>query len=467
MSSPVEATCRTCHAAVPPDSSFCTRCGAVLTLREIPADVGRGQQWGGRAPRERAGRSGAATGSAVPDGPGVNAVPGVPGVPAVRTVMPFAQPSQAVVQADVWREVSAGLPAVQPSASPLGPAFDGVEPAGTARRVGAYALDLAAVLLVAGTVWWFTRSAVYAGLAAAELVAGLVVWEARSGRTVGNSVLGLRTAQDDVPFAPGLVRSVARAVVLGAAHLLLGVGQWLVVASSAFDRSGRRQAWHDALAGTVVVDIRALRREDAPVAFQPPVVTGPEPAAPGEGRVPAPPAPEAAVPAPVAAPVATPSASSAPASVPGLPAVPAVRSSPAQAPVPPTAVAPASGPVPPPPPGAATEPATSYVVTLDDGQAMSVSGPGYVGRRPQAPAGERVDHVIAIDDPGRSLSRTHARFGIDENGFWVEDNGSANGTSVVAHDGTAVHGDPGERLTVPPGGTVRLGERTFTVHPYP
>ena len=52
--------------------------------------------------------------------------------------------------------------------------------------------------------------------------------------------------------------------------------------------------------------------------------------------------------------------------------------------------------------------ATSYVVTLDTGQAMSVFGWGYIGRHPQAAAGEQCDHVIEIDDPNRSLSRTHA-----------------------------------------------------------
>lgn len=107
----------------------------------------------------------------------------------------------------------------------------------------------------------------------------------------------------------------------------------------------------------------------------------------------------------------------------------------------------------------------SYAVTLDTGEAMAVSGPGYIGRRPAPPAGERCDHVIAVDDPGRSLSRTHARFGFDATGFWVEDCGSANGTAVVGADGSAVQAVAGERVTVPEGGSVRLGDRTFTVRP--
>ncbi len=505
----METTCPTCHAAVAPGSSFCTRCGSVLGVREIAPDVGGGQQWGGAPRRDRRARG------------------------AAGTTPPPPAPAQVAQLDAAWRQVSAAPQAAAAAyASPLGPAFDGVSPAGAGRRVAAYAIDVAVAAVVAGAVWWFTRSWVYAGLAAAEVAAGLVVWEARSGRTVGNVVLGLRSAQDHLPYAPGLWRSVVRAGVLAVGHLGLGLGQWLVVASSAFDGSGRRQGWHDKLAGTVVVDIRDLRREEAPVAFQAPVVTGadidgmeyrvtapkappppplrtaptspPPPPAATTARAatpvspPPPPATTpvearaAASPPPPPASVATPRATTAPAATaraatPPVPPPPATTRAEARAaaspPPPPAAPArtdapmPTPTPTPPPPPAevaaaASTPPpppaaaARSYVVTLDDGRAMTVSGPGYVGRRPQAPAGERVDHVIEIEDPGRSLSRTHARFGIDDNGFFVEDNGSANGTAVLSADGSAVRGAPGERLVVPPGGTVRLGDRTFTVRPY-
>ncbi|WP_199425048.1 RDD family protein [Actinotalea solisilvae] len=521
MSSPVGTFCPTCHAPVTPGSSFCIRCGGVLQVREIAPDLGGGQQWGGRPAKDRRSRQA-----------GVGAPPPPPAA------------LQVVEADDRWRAVSAA-PTAAPVGGALGPAFDGVEPAGTGRRVAAYAIDAAATALVAGAVWWFTGGLVYAGLVALEIAAGLVVWEARSGRTLGGSLLGLRSAQDDLPYAPGLARSIARAAVLGAGHLVGGVGQWLVLASSAFDASGRRQGWHDKLAGTVVVDVRALQREVAPVAFQGPVVTGadvPAPPPPPDAgvapdrpsgppsapfappappvpsgsspaasstpppppvpAVPAPPTPAAtttpppppvpAVPAPPAAERSTrdvrTAASAAPAaagvapaapSVPPPPSAPDAASAPDAVRVPdvaPTSDAAASPPPPPasaaptaeppretPPPPAA---ASSYVVTLDDGRAMSVSGPGYVGRRPQAPAGERCDHVIEIEDPGRSLSRTHAAFGIDDQGFWIADNGSANGTWVVGADGTAVQGGTGERLRVPAGAIVRLGDRTLTVHPY-
>ena len=86
-----------------------------------------------------------------------------------------------------------------------------------------------------------------------------------------------------------------------------------------------------------------------------------------------------------------------------------------------------------------------------------------VGRSPQVPAGEPCDHVVTIDDPTRSVSRTHARFGVGPAGFWVQDAGSGNGTIVVLRDGRAVVAPPDARTPVPAGATVRLGNRTFTV----
>ncbi|WP_250448263.1 FHA domain-containing protein, partial [Actinotalea sp. C106] len=302
-----------------------------------------------------------------------------------------------------------------PHDAALGPAFDGAVVATVGRRVGAYCLDALTVLLVAGAALLLTSHGVYAALAAAETAVALVLWEARSGRTPGHALLGLRVAQATRPYAPGLGRSLGRAVVLGAGHVLL-VGQWAVLLSPMMDRSGRRQGWHDVVGGTVVVDVRALRRA-AKVADQP-----------------APP-----LPIPLPEPV---------------PVVDALEA-PVQ-PFPHTARGASAAPV---------QAPSTYVVTLDTGEAMSVSGPGHVGRRPSPPEGEPCEHLITIADPGRSLSRTHARFGIDGSGFWVEDCGSANGTAVLTADGTVLPLAPGERAVVPPHGAVRLGDRTFTVEP--
>jgi pSer/pThr/pTyr-binding forkhead associated (FHA) protein len=107
--------------------------------------------------------------------------------------------------------------------------------------------------------------------------------------------------------------------------------------------------------------------------------------------------------------------------------------------------------------------ATTYLLTLDDGRWTEVRGPGVVGRSPQVPTGEPCDHVVTIDDSTRSVSRTHARFGVGRSGFWVQDAGSGNGTIVVLPDGRALVAPPDTRTPVPVGATVRLGDRTFTV----
>lgn len=422
------------------------------------------QQWGGGRRRDRRDR-GASGAVAVAVHPGVAGAPS--GVAAGSGAVPEVG----------WSAVPAsGSAAVVPAHdAALGPAFDGVVPALVGQRVGAYALDLLAVLAVAGPVLWLTRSLVYAGLAAAELALGLVVWEARSGQTVGNAVLGLRTAKEETPYAPGLGRAVGRALVLGASHLVLGLGQWLVVASAGFDPSGRRQAWHDRVSGTVVVDVRgiqaALDPRVAPEAFGSPAVrmVVPSASAPALAPVAAPGGPTVAVPMapswPVPAAPAAPAAGVAPSGPPPAVRAPAaaepISPVPVRAPMPPVPVRPPMPPV----PGRPAAPATSYLLILDTGQRTAVSGPGLIGRRPQVPDGELCDHVIEVDDPGRSLSRTHAGFGIDARGFWVEDRGSANGTFVRGPDGTWTKVAPRERTTIPAGGTVRLGERTFTVQP--
>jgi hypothetical protein len=290
--------------------------------------------------------------------------------------------------------------------SALAAAFDGARTAGTGARLVAYLVDLLVVGVVAGAVLLLTNRVALGALVGAELAVGLVVWEARTGRTFGNVLLGLRTSRLEAPYALGTGRAVGRALVLGAGHVV-ALGQWLVVGSAAFDRSGLRQGWHDKAGRAVVVDVRGPRS----------AVAAAYAAGPGaESRAAAAAAPTNAA---------------------------AVRLAPAQ-PGRAAAATDGNGWTPP-------APATprAYLVTLDTGQAMTVSGPGLVGRAPQVTPGERCEHLIAIDDPERSLSRTHARFGVDARaGFWISDAGSGNGTIVTAPSGQTVVAPPDQRFTV-------------------
>ncbi|MFI2754398.1 FHA domain-containing protein [Cellulomonas sp. P22] len=345
-------------------------------------------------------------------------------------------------------------------AASLDPAFGGVTPARVGQRLLAYAVDALAVTLACALVLVLTRSVVLTVLVGAELVVGIVVWEGRTGASFGNLAVGLRTARIESPHAAGSGRSTRRALVLGAGHLGLGVGQWLVVASGAFDPTGRVRGWHDRAARTVVVDVRAPRRSPAPPPA-PRAVSGPAVSTvrPAQPRTPEPPTTSAVT---QAQPRLRPDAAGHVAAG-GRPGAPVGQRVPAGQGVP----VDRGVPVAPPREVAAVSaaPAAGFVLTLDTGESTTVHGPGVVGRAPRAVPGERCDHVVQVDDPDRSLSRTHARFGIDSTGFWISDAGSGNGTVLLVPGRPTVVVPTDRRVSVPAGATVQIGNRTFTVRP--
>lgn len=470
--------------------------------------------------------------------------------------------------ADVLRATAAAAAATEP---PL---------AGVGRRAGAYVLDLLAVsvlALVAAVVTGLATgvtektsavaeastqmgataaTAELAGaLAVVYLVAGVVsllcwvglaVWEGRTGRTVGNSLLGVRTvaAADGGPVGVG--RDLLRWLVLAACGILPVVGTVLVLVSPTFDSSGRRQGWHDKAARSVVRDVRG----GTPPSFAPASPAAPEPA----GRVtpvPGSPAPEAATPDPWAFPesrqaggtglitgvpgtggagqrtehtgagvgadvdpstvhrhtAADPAdpAGTAPTQV--QPAVPPSVGSPAAPPaVPPAAPAAASQPVRPEPaapeplPPVVAEPAAPVVaepaapqpeedledleatrfsvssrrgpgdgsvperivVELDGDRRVPVDGRTLVGRNPQQDDGEPAA-FLRLEDPTRSVSKTHLELSPTGQGLRVTDLGSTNGSAVIAPDGTVQELRPGSPVTVSGGWVVQAGARRLTV----
>lgn len=373
----------------------------------------------------------------------------------------------------------------EPRPSVLHPAFGDAAPAGPGRRVAAYAIDAAAVGLVAGGLYAWTGSVLLVALTVLELGIGLLVWEAHTGRTLGNSLLGLRTAREETPYSVGPARAFLRGLVLAAGHAAAGFGQWLVVASAAFDRSGKAQAWHDRVGRSVVVDVRAHERaveealdaaDQAVQAAQQPVARAvpaavaapavvPQQVAPPAGPPACPPAvaqPDAAAPsgrravraAEQAASVPTPAAAAQP--VPSQPAALQEQTPAAIRPIVPAAAQPE-----PAAPSRVThqEQPAPFLVTLDTGEVMTVTGPGLIGRLPRPAPGERCDHVIVVDDPERSVSRTHARFGMDGGTFWVSDAGSGNGTTLRLPGGRVIPVPADQRVLVPSGSTIQVGDR--------
>ena len=104
-----------------------------------------------------------------------------------------------------------------------------------------------------------------------------------------------------------------------------------------------------------------------------------------------------------------------------------------------------------------------YVLQFSTGESVSVSGTGLIGRNPVAEPGEYFDTLVAIVDPGRSVSKTHLEFGQDDTSFWVSDRYSGNGTVMREPDREPRRCDAGKRYRVVRGTRVEMGEQFFIV----
>lgn len=250
-------------------------------------------------------------------------------------------------------------------------------PATAGQRAGAYLIDIAVVAVVATLVWLFTGgSLLLVAVAVIELWAIGWVWEGHTGATPGNLACGIRTVQKGADVSIGARGLFLRSLVLGLAHIipvLLPVG---------LSASGLL----DGLAHARVIDVRKTRRAraDEP-SFAPDL----------EARI---------------------VGGDATAATPGAPGV--ITQTPLT-----------------PPPAIAVEPVpvdagSIPVFELSDGTVIQATGLGYIGRAPRAPETIPDAILIRVPDGSRSLSRTHAAFGVEEGQLWVQDLGSANGAAV-------------------------------------
>lgn len=104
-----------------------------------------------------------------------------------------------------------------------------------------------------------------------------------------------------------------------------------------------------------------------------------------------------------------------------------------------------------------------FVLHFSTGESVTVAGSGLIGRRPTAQPGEYFDEYVAIDDPGRSVSKTHLEFGQDGGVLWISDRFSANGTVVREPDRSPRLCPSGRRTRVARGSRVDIGEQFFLV----
>jgi uncharacterized RDD family membrane protein YckC len=315
----------------------------------------------------------------------------------------------------------------------------------------------------------------------------LAGFEARTGNTIGNRLMGIRSTDRD-GYAPGMGAVFLRGIVTGAgvllavlAAILVVVFKWfdaalwilvpaallgcvwafLVVVSSAWDSKrgdskGGLQGWHDRAAKTLMFDVHSGRNPvtsggiEGPYSFAPmnlpPVQQVASPVAVAAGAVAA---GTGAAPQPVAA-VERPTANH------------------------PTANHPAAGQQDVHPDddvestrlrasGQEAPAAAVLRIRLDDGRDFRLERSALVGRNPAAAAGEAHAQLLAVPDPGRTISKTHLHLLTDGGGVWVTDRNSTNGSAVTTPDGIRTALQPGVPSFVSPGTTVHFGDRTFDV----
>lgn len=255
-------------------------------------------------------------------------------------------------------------------------------PATAGPRAGAYLIDIAIVAIVATAVWLLTDSLVLVAVTVLELWAIGWVWEGHTGATPGNLICGIRTVQRDKDISVGARGLFLRSLVLGLSHIvpvLLPVG---LSAAGVLD----------GLAKARVIDVRKTRLAAASGNFLAPDL---------EARVTGPDASEGLI-------------AAAPGVISQTPLSPQPYTE--QPPVVPEPEVLDAGSIP--------------VFELSDGTVIEATGLGYIGRAPRAPETLPDAILVRVPDGTRSLSRTHAAFGVEDGQLWVQDLGSANGASI-------------------------------------
>lgn len=109
---------------------------------------------------------------------------------------------------------------------------------------------------------------------------------------------------------------------------------------------------------------------------------------------------------------------------------------------------------------AAASSVPQWRVRLSDGRVIPLERPLLVGRNPDT-LGAAVG--VRVDDPARSVSKTHLQLGVDEGGAWVADRGSTNGTLVTLPDGQRIVCLADRRVRLPRGSVVAFGEHSLTI----
>ena len=86
-----------------------------------------------------------------------------------------------------------------------------------------------------------------------------------------------------------------------------------------------------------------------------------------------------------------------------------------------------------------------------------------LGRNPVAPASHPTASPIPVDDPDRTVSKTHVVLTATREGVLVEDLHSTGGTVIVRADGEETPVLPGVPVHARAGDTVHYGQRSVVI----
>lgn len=99
-----------------------------------------------------------------------------------------------------------------------------------------------------------------------------------------------------------------------------------------------------------------------------------------------------------------------------------------------------------------------WVLATSDGQHIVVEGRCLIGRKPAIEQDDLVDStLVPIRDEDLSMSKTHALVGVDEEGLWIVDWESRNGTFIAPAGEEWEQLDAGQAYRLLEGDTVRFG----------
>ncbi|MGI9824004.1 FHA domain-containing protein [Agromyces sp. Marseille-Q5079] len=114
-------------------------------------------------------------------------------------------------------------------------------------------------------------------------------------------------------------------------------------------------------------------------------------------------------------------------------------------------------------PPAPTPTATVFHLVGADGVEVELAERSVLGRRPAADEQHAGARPIALDDPTRTVSKTHAFVEVRDGRVVVTDLHSTNGVAVQAGGGELTVLDAGAPAEVEPGSVLRLGDLALTL----